>query len=736
MADQPAGITVDVLQDLASTSDLKNFISSQGNAVFALGKELLAYKGQPVSKAAGSFSASVSLSATPPSWKAGPVTFSFKPSAKCTVTIATQGEDFEAAKDIGDTTKTDNVQIPAVPGMTYINIDLDFSISGNVAGSGTAYGITISGKAAGSTDTTLSFCQPVASTTETQQALIDAFNDIVLPTSPNASFARMVVGSSTRMTFDGTLSLELDVDYGLGDFKLAASSIALIQKAYQEASKAITFPTADAKAGLSATIKYTHTDHFGLIITKSDTNNAQLYLVRASTDETDVNVGISVVITTTALSVNADTSQIQQAVQSVTKSPALGTTVANAVAPKIADLESNALSKLNNEIKKLNGSAGLTLALSSQKGRTLLFNYAVDLSRPSIIAQSWNDLLSNNIQDATQIPGFTVQPGSGIMQQFKKSTTLTLQFFNLFKYSDETDFFGHCTSEITTDGIRILYQVGVEQLVAENSAKGQVRIYFNGVANKAADGTVSGASVDLNIEMSESSSAKSAALLVGILGIVDSSALQATMTAMTTYAKANPKNTLGVTAVLNSSAYGRLTFSPFAGGIGGKPKVDQTADTANWNAIHAAAVTLMGKDLPFITPYSYADLALYNSYCDTGDSGALFNRRHPGNPAAVPSWFYQGAVPALVDYFLIATEKGLNLFEDLVTLAQDLQGTITQQQFGYIISDTTAIVKDDINMDYAKPIMASVIQQAYGAGKVDVSTAQTSSSFTTTLKIS
>jgi hypothetical protein len=735
MADQPDGISIDVLKDLASTSDLKSFISSQGNAVFVLGKELLAFKGQPVSKAAGSFSASISLTGSP-SWKAGPVTFSVTPTAKCTVTIATQGEDFEAAKDISDTTKTDNVQIPAVRGMTYVNIDLDFSISGNVAGSGTAYGITISGKAAGSTDTTLSFCQPVASTTETVQAILDAFNDIVLPTSPNASFARMIVGSSTRMTFDGTLSLELDVDYGLGDFKLAASSIALIQKAYQEASKAITFPTADVKAGLSATIKYTHTDHFGLILTKSDTNNAQLYLVRASTDETDVNVGITVAVTTTAVSVNADTSQIEQAVQSVTKSPALGTTVANAIAPKVADLESNALSKLNNEIKKLNGSAGLTLALSRQKGRTLLFNYAVDLSRPTIISQSWNDLLSNNVQDATQIPGFTVQPGSGITQEFKKSTTFSFQFFNLFKYSDETDFFGQCTSEITTDGIRILYEVGVEQLVAENSAKGQVRIYFNGAASKAADGTLSGASVDLNIEMSESSSAKSAALLVGILGIVDASALQATMNLMTAYAHANPKSTLGLTAVLHSSAYGRLKFSPFAGGIGGTPKVDQTADMANWNAIHAAAVTLLGKDNQFIIPYSYSDLTVYNSYCNTTEAGALLNRRHPGNPATVPSWFYQGAAPGSVDYFLIATEKGLNLFEDLATLAQDVQGAIKPEQFSLIINDTTAIVKDDINVDYAKPIMAAVIQQAYGAGTVDASTAQTSSSFTTTLKIS
>ena len=712
-APAPVGLTIDVLKDLESTSDLKDLIAQNSNILFQLGSDLAKFAGHPASAAVGSFSVSLSLTATLPTWTAGPVTFSLAPSAKCTITIAAQGEDFEAALDIGDTTKTTNVQLAPVAATTYVNIDLDFSLTGNASGSGTLDGITISGKAAGSTVTTLSFCQPVPSTTETMQALKIAFSDIVFPTSPSGALTRMVVGSSSRMTFDGSLSWELDLSYGLADYKLSASSFGLLQKSFTAAGQSLTPPSAEIKAGATASVKYSHTDHFGLIVTKSDANSARVYLVRADASETDVNVGISVGITTTPVSVTADPAQIQSAVQSVTGSSALASTVSSVVTPQLNNLESSLLSDLNSGIEALNGDAGLSVALSNKQNRIALFNYQVDLTRPVVAKQSWNDLLTSNVADATNISGFTPLPGSGVSQQLSKTTTLQFHFFNLFSFTGSSTFFDNCTAALAADGsIQVSADVGIENLVIQNSSKVDVKVHFTAVAKEGTTGTLSGASVDLNIEFSEKGSARAADLMGSVLTLMNQPSLNPAITAMKNYSSAHTAGTLALVATLRSTAYGRLKFSPFINGIGGIPRKDQSADGANWNAIHSAAITLMGKTSPFVTPWTYDDWGIFNSFCNTGDSGSLPNRRETGPVNNVPSTFFKGNDPNLVAFFLNATAQGMNLFEDLVTLATDLQDATSDAQWKIIQDDLAAIVNGDINTDYVQPIAASILTQA------------------------
>jgi hypothetical protein len=734
----PEGLTIDVTKDLESTSDLKSLISQNTNIIFQLASDLAKLAGQPVSAAAGSFSVSLSLTATLPTWTAGPVMFSLAPSAKCTITIATQGEDLEAALNIADTGKTTNVQLAAAAGTTYINIDLDFSLTGNASGSGTLEGLTISGKAAGSSVTTLSFCQPVPSTTETMQALKIAFSDIVFPTSPSGALTRMTTGSSSRMTFDGSLSWELDLSYGLADYKLSASSFGLLQKSFTAAGQSLTPPSAEIKAGATASVKYSHTDHFGLIVIKPDANSARVFLVRANAKETDVNVGISVGITVTAASVTADPAQIQSAVQSVTGSSALASTVSSVVTPQLTNLESSLLSGLNSIIKEGNGDAGISVALKDKTNRVALFNYQVDLTRPVVATQSWNDLLTSNVGDATNLSGFTPLAGSGVSRQLSKSTTLQFHFFNLFSFTGSSTFFDNCTAALSADGsIQVTADVGIENLVIQNSSKVDLKVHFTATATEGGTGSLSGDSVDLDIEFSETGSAKAAVLIGSVLGLMKQPSLNPAITAMNNYSLAHPAGTLALLATLKRTAYSRLKFSAFNGGINGTPRKDQSADKVNWNAIHSAAVTLVGKTNAFITPFTFEDWEDFNSFCNTGNSGAVANRRQSGNPSAVPSTFFKGNDRNSVGLFLLATARGMNIFEDLVTLAADVQAATTNDQFKIIQNDLAAIINGDLDSSYAQPIAASILTQAsaqVGAGiMVDIAQAADASTFTTTL---
>ena len=726
-------ITIDVTQDLESTSDLKALISANGNVLLQLGSALAHYAGKPVSSAIGQSSPTLTLTAAP-KWTAGPVTFSLTPTAKCSIAIAAKGEAFKVATKIDDPADTTDVQLPAA-GMTYINIDIDFDLTGDVSGNGTAWGLAISGKASGSTTTTLSYCQPVNSNTETVAALKKALSRFVFPTSPGG-VSRMDSGSSCRITFDGALSWELDLTYGLADHKLSAPSAALVQASVDQlAQQKLTLPAANIKAGATATMKYSHTDHFGLVVTKQDANTAFLYLVRAAADETDAGIGISAGITTTPRSVTVDPSKVQAAIQSVTGSAALATSVLNTVTPQVNNLESAALAKLNNAIKAANGDAGISLALSKQTARTVLFNYQLDLAMP-LAVQSWDDLFKSSIADARNIAGFTLLAGSGVEQELAKSATLQLHFFNLYQYSSVQKFFDKCYSELAPDGtIRIVFDIGISAVVKQNQSVDTVRFHFSATASETVLANVTAPEIDLMIEISEKSDPKDAAVLANILGIVNQASLGPAIAAMNAWVASHPSGTLGMVAVLKRSAYGRLAFSPY---LHGKSQQDQSLDAANWTAIHLAAVQLMGKNLPFLGPFSWSDWQTWNVYCINGQPGVLADRRHSGPYTAVPPSLWKGYPAPSVDYFFRACAGGMNLFEDSVTLAT--ASVTTDAQWQSIKAYVIKIVQGDANIDYSKPIAAAILSQAaaHGSAQMAVSTAQSpdASSFTTTLTIS
>lgn len=241
------------------------------------------------------------------SWKTpNGIGFSLTPTAKCSISVDTVSETFAVAMNIESTDpkNTQNISAGPTAGIAYVNIDLDFSIQGSVSGSGTVSGVGVAGKASGSAAATLSFCQPVADSLSTLDAIKRAFEQLIFPLDP-ASTNSMQTGTVAKVAFDGTINCELDVTYGLGDYKVSAPDLTSVQQSLDNIVQ-LKSPSVEVQAGVKGSITYAHTDHFGLIVNKTSDTVAMLYLVRSSEDDAGVSIGITAGVTTTDTSIEVD----------------------------------------------------------------------------------------------------------------------------------------------------------------------------------------------------------------------------------------------------------------------------------------------------------------------------------------------------------------------------------------------------------------------------------------------
>jgi hypothetical protein len=732
---QTPTLSIDVTKDLDSLSDFTQMLSSQQGAIFNIAAELAKYAGQPVINAAGA-SAELNLSASASWTTKNGIGFSLTPSANCTVSIATTSSTFQVATEIDDPTQTTNVVAGPIANKVYINIAMDFSIQDSISGSGTLSGVGIAGKASGSETASVAFCQPVDATLETTQAIRTAFSAIVLPLQPDC-LPRMTVGSLAKVNFDGAINCELDITYGLGDYKLSAPDIGLVQASLSKAWEKLTPPSLDVNVGAKASVTYQHADHFGLLLSKSDANNASVYLVRSASDETGETVGITVGVTATNVSLTFDPSAITNTAQQITGSSALANQIGNAVAQPVNKLQTSLTSKLNNWISDANGTAGLTFSLSQQKGRTALFTFSVNLQTADLAQESWNALLGGSVAQALQIGGFTLQAGSGVSSQLKRSSSIQFHFFNLFQWSETTDYFANAYTELAADGtIRIYNDVGEEQEQIDN----KLRFHFVATATADTKGNPQSAEVDLYIELSESNDPADANVLGSVIAMIPSSALlKSAEDAIAAYLQANPKGSLSVINILKPSAYQKISCSPYNGKT--PPPLPQKRDSDNWNAFQSATEALM-PSLSFVKPWTYSDWMNFNSVSNTGSTGAVPDRRNSGNPRAVlPSFYgnYQN-VQGSVMYFFLASARFMNLCEDLTILANNSSQTPSPAQWTELLQIVAQAVKNDFNIDYGKATAGALLDLTAAGGaqlsSADTSIAKDQSTLTCTLTLS
>jgi len=623
----------------------------------------------------GATPAKVSISAGA-SWKTSSgIGFSLTPQASCSVAVAATSAPFAVAQSI-DSSAMRNVVSGPIDGAVYVNIELDFSITGAVSGSGTVSGIGISGRASGSGAASFCYCHRADAGTTLGEALEEAFASIVFPFEPNAAL-RMPPSDIARVNFDANLNFGLNVSYGLGSFQFSAPGVDSVQKSLSKGLENFKLPRVDLEAGAKASISYTHSDHFGYIVQKMDDRTAMLYVVRSGLDEFDASAGVSVGVSATKLGVTVDQTKLAGTISDVTGA---GASIASQVAGVVDSVQSALVSKANAWITAEKGDAGLLVQLSRQNRRALLYEFQADLANPALAEQTWGQLAQGDVEKALSIGGLTLLPGSGVCAEMKRSVSIGLHFFNLFSVTEITTYFQKSRTEVGPDGsIRFLFDVGQESDVKTKNALTTSRIYFTARADGDGRGSVSNAVVNLVIELSETNKPKDGAHLISIL---DGAAADA-QDALRQFLAANPTATLSLALTFAPSAYQRLA---------------ETAARLNWNAFHDAAQKLFA--LEYLSRLAYPDWQSFNQIAD-------------GNPAAVTPSFYATRgilVPQLASYFLVRSGRFLQLCTYLHTLAQAQATVDSLKTWNSLLAGLTRLVKDDTSADWSRPAAAALLQ--------------------------
>ena len=732
-------IDIDVTK-LPTASDLKQFFAGQGPAIFSIGSEVATYAGKPVQQAMQAQPAQVKITGDP-NWKLpSGIAFSLTLDASCRIAVCPTSTKFSCNKSV-DSDDTMDVVAGPTDGIAYINIDLDFDIQGNLSGSGTLPGGTgIGGKASGSNGTTFSFCFPVADTTKTEDAVNAAFAALVFPLKPDC-LTTMTAGSVGKVNFDGSLNVELDLSYGFGSYKFSAQNLGAAKDSINLAGQKLAAPSLDIETGAKGSLAYKHSDSFSAIVQKPDANSALLFLAQSSSDETTGSVGVNVGISVTAppsASVDSATLTTKVSGQTGANSSSLSAQVAS-LAPEI---ESNLVSKANKWLS--DNDVGLTASLSREKDRTMLYAFKVDLSTASaqnLATQSWTYFLTGDLQKALQIPGFTLQPGSGVADDLKQSSSIQLHFFN-FQLAKTTDFFENCVTKLGPDGsIRFFADIGQESQFTTQNESATATIHFVATGTEDPEPrTYHDVEVDLCVELSEKSDPKEAKTIAGTIAALGASdnvnAAEQKMLAF--IAKQN--TTLCLATVFKSSAYGKLKCSQFVDGT--PPALPQSEDENNWNAFHNMVVSLM-PDVANVA--SGIDFATWQKWAvwSNDEIGAPVDSAHVPNRMQIGEHLpaSQQLFPdnsAEADYYLMGSTEFMNLCDDLQTLA-GMQASVTNpDEWTNLIATLAEWVKADGNPDWSKPALAALLSLCGAASQTqtDFDQSKDDSQMTCTLTLS
>ena len=736
-----AAITIDVTKDLETLSDLKTFFNGQSAALFHIGSELARFAGQPIQSAAGSGAVKLALEGDH-SWKlpAG-ISFSLKGDATCTLTVSNTSNKFSIRESIDSSATTDISEGPN-SGHVYINIDLDFDITGNLSGSGTVSGIGIAGKASGAQSATLSYCHPVSGGIETVLALKSAFSALFFPFRPDCAL-RMPVESIGKVSFAGSFKSEFDLSYGFGSYKFSAQNLGAAGDSISIASGAdkIKPPDITVDAGAKASISYQHTDNFTVIVTRTDTDAATIHLLRSADNETGESLGLTVGISASDAKATLNTDALAHAISNQVK--AIPPDLAGTLAGSASDLQNTLVSKANSFLSSHKGDAGLLLSLSQQQDRTVLFSFRVNLTAAagSLARQSWSAMTAGDLGRALQIGGFTLLEDSGVADALKHSSAIQLHFFN-FQLAAEHDFFINSVVKLGPDGsIRFFFDVGeVSKFTIQNKSATET-IHF--VANATADnwgGPAQAAEVDLYIELSEKGNFAEANRIAGTVGsIPGSAAAQAAQKKMLDYLANNKDKTLTLINIFKPSAYGKLSCSLYARDANGKshpPAPPQAQDRRNWAAFQNEGEVLMGHDLAgAIGEINYADWAKWNVYY-------VYQAEEP-DPAHVPDRHASGALVAAAQHvfhdnwqryysFLTASTGFMNFCDDLHSLTAKIAGA----DWDDLRNTLEALIKADTDSDWSKAAAGALLNLC---SPLDISTdflqAKDNSTFTCTLTV-
>ncbi|HEY1730340.1 MAG TPA: hypothetical protein VGG15_01235 [Terriglobales bacterium] len=684
------------ISDLTSASQLKSLLQGQAMPMFKFSAETAPYWNGPVEKMPQGTKLSFSLSQDG-CWKTSTgISFGLTGAATCAIEILTSGCAIAYLENLDATSKAG---LPAddYSGSVYVKLSLSFDITGNVSGAGSVGALGISGNAKGSAGGSFVFAHKIKCGTLLKDALAESFNNFVFPFQPSCAL-QMVPGDLAQVTFSGCMSYGLSLSYGIDTYNFSAPSVQTVLDSCAKGVGSLTLPSGTVDIGASATLGLTHSDDFTAIVQKLDANNAFLYLMRAAKTDVSGSAGINAQVSiTTEPSISVDQQKLQAGVDHFTRG--LGGKQAAALC---GDLQGKLNDKLSDWMNQaVQAGAGLKAAWDAEKDTTLISKYKLALGNSTVLDHSWSYFCAGNIQSAVGAGGLILEPGSGVCTNLNRSLTVCVTFFNFFHAQDVSSYFQKTEAYVTGDGnIRFLFDIGEESDSTVNKALQKARIHFIAEAESKQP-----ADVKLAIELSETNNRDEARHLAAIPGYLSQNPQSAAVAGeMQGFAAAHPKGTLNLNCVLESSAYGKLTCSPYNGN---KPPADQADDAKNWQVFHDATVALLNLDYASGITYS-----VWQQWNEASTGAKVSDRRSCGDASAGTA-FWEGRPPDMqlkLNYFCLASSDFMNLCDDLHQLAQLLSATKIPGDWNRLLNDLKGIVLRDVNTDFAKPAVASMLK--------------------------
>jgi hypothetical protein len=723
----------DIPQDISNASDLSQFLKTSGTATFKFTK-LSAVKSITLGNAPTGLFQLPFNSDQELAWdlgKQGNVTFSFLPTATAAVQIQNSGDLFHY--NLGDD-ESDRVSVPVPPGMAYVTVLLNVCLTVSAGPGFSAGDFGVSAQVDSSTTFALVFRKAFPIGTLVLDAVHQTFEAFVLPFRANGA-ASLHDGDYIDYEFIGKIATGIGITYGVSASLLSGRSISEIQQAFGNSAlgQTIVNHIPSYEAGASFAVEYEHVDTFRVVVGRHQSpagNSISMCVFRrgdkkVSTTET---LGISLV-----RPISGDIVSNLEASAGGLAASAFGSIVAGSLRTQATNGLTKALgSNAQGPMKDFLTDVGqvlrdlvtkhdipvIQLQLMQQRVKedTALFNFTFDLNQPDALSQGYELAIQGDFANAVKIAGVALNPGSYLEDAVLHRTSATLEFFDLFKIADVTEYFDKVSTVYAGNGVfRLVLKVGVDDTVTVHGKDNSCEVYF--IAEPPASGAAASAAdmvVSLNFALIDQTS-QSAKSTIRALDQIGGAALQAAAAQV----PAALTGKLKVTCKFSQDAFSRIACDEY---VGGKPSpLPHPIDAANYAAFVAAVQKVIPAD-----NLQQEFLALFASYdawvefnrvkIDQEGSTEAPDRRSVGNEA-VSVWPIR--LDKVLDRsglqcYLYAAQSYMNLCEGLKHLASDLDAQTFAANFDLLQKSLDKIINQDINVFFIKPALAALFQSCGG----------------------
>ena len=643
----------------------------------------------------------------------GAITFGFQGNAGGTLQIVSGGALVSYTDGL---TSPQPQAIAVTAGTVYLVLTLDVSLSANATGaySGGAYGVKASLNTADSYAVT--YCKAFSPSTPVGEALATIFKGFVLPLHEQ-TLVQMDDGDYLLHEFDGNLNISFGAYAGLDKVLYAGQASVDVLKAFGSPLATVTASTRpEINAAVNLSFCFQYATRFEALLSKSGTL-AKMHLFRSSKQTTSLGAkaGLTFNGNTTA-SISASTDRMRSSL--VAAAGGTGLTGGAAAAAMLAKADgeiqkyvTEVNDKLNSWLLRGNGlQTNLQASIEWSKTRVLLTAYAFQTDAPRMI-DAWKAAIEGDMAAALQTGAVTLDPGSGLEQDFQRKTAFKVNFFNVWNFSTWTQYAENTSMVYAGNNVfHMQAQIGRTLQTDSMGAMHNMDLYFAASADQGTAGTLSHTVVNLHVDLTAQNDPKATGTIATMLSAMEAGptadALARDMHAFATNAR---QGTAQLQIVIPPSAYGRVNCDPYSNG---KPLTTSTYnDAQNWKAFAQAADDLHAwalRDLSTVSSQMLAYLKTFAAWealneADTGDSTP--NRLHTGDTAVWPSDFpdTDSGSKALISYSMNAGQAFMNFCDALQQLATVQDAGAAGATWNALVGMLSDAVKRDVNGDFLRP---------------------------------